>query len=313
VKRRKPAKWDTNPGIELRAITAVEEGTVVGTIAICTRGRISAQTAMSWLMTDYGFLGQGEVVRRLFIEGNVLTQQRSECVQRMEGDWLLFIDDDMVFPPGAIRELVETQRRFDDTVDMLGGLCFQRGTPYQPTMYVRDPTNGRYQFRETWQDGAAVEVDASGMAFMLIHRRVFDMILFARTGEHLPTFEERALMPPPPFFRWEGTFGEDFLFCQEAKAAGARIFVDTSVEIGHLGEHVITREQFLRELAFRTPAELDAVRDRYTRLGIEPMESREAWTRLEALNARQNGVPPVRPTDDLQGGGLPRVPPRAPH
>jgi glycosyltransferase involved in cell wall biosynthesis len=305
VVRRKKNGWDIAP--QMTAYTAKDAGEVVGTIAICTRGRVSAGTAISWLMTDYGFLNAGETVSRYFIEGNMLAQQRNECVQRMQGDWLMFIDDDMIFPPSAIRTLVETQRKFDSTIDMLGGLCFQRGAPYQPTMYVRDPESGQYQFREVWDDDAAVEVDASGMAFMLIHKRVFDRILRHRTGESFPTYEERLGMPPPPFFTWGGEFGEDFKFCQDAKAAGCRIFVDTSVEIGHLGEHIITKETFLRELAFRPRDVVEERRARYAHLGLEAMEPAEARRRL-GVGDEPRRLQPVRPTLHPKGGDVSRLP-----
>ena len=107
----------------------------VGTIAMVTRDQVAAPTAISWLMTDLSFLAPGEFVLRLIVQGNVLVFQRNECIQRMQGDWILFIDSDMTWQPDAIRTLVETQRKFD--LDIVGGLCFQRSAPYQPTMYVK--------------------------------------------------------------------------------------------------------------------------------------------------------------------------------
>jgi hypothetical protein len=89
------------------------------------------------------------------------------------------------------------------------------------------------------------------MAFCLIHKRVFDRILVAETGEPFPDLETRKQMRPPPFFKWTGEFGEDFQFCREAQAVCNRIFVDTSVKIGHVGDQVITAENFYREVAFR--------------------------------------------------------------
>ena len=117
-------------------------------------------------------------------------------------------------------------------------------------MEAADEAHG-YTFLEEWPEDAALEVDATGMAFCLIHKRVFDRILQASIGQNFPSFEERQELPPPPFFKWGGDYGEDFLFCREAKASGSRIFVDTGVKVDHLGMTAINEESFLREIAFR--------------------------------------------------------------
>lgn len=293
IARRKGDNWDIEPGGAMQVLATHQQGRVVGTIAMCTRDKISAPTAISWLLSDQSFLKPGEVVSRQIVQGHILTQQRNECVQRLEGDWILFIDDDMTWQPNAIKTLVETREKFD--LDILGGLCFQRGAPYQPTMYYADPTGG-YLFREGWDEDAAIEVDATGMAFVIIHARVFDAILRQRTGEGFPSFQERQFMPPPPFFRWEGELGEDFLFCKEAKEAGCRVFVDTSVKIGHIGEHVITQETFLRELATRPPEILPVRRQLNDRLGLPTVTQEEALQILRSLSSPPPTTAPTQPS-----------------
>lgn len=246
-----------------------------GTIAMCTRDAIKAQTAISWLMTDYSFLGQFEYVGRHIVVGHILPTQRNECIARMQGDWILFIDDDMTWQPSDIKTLVETRDRFD--LDIVGGLCFQRGEPHQPTLYYRGE-HGGFTYAEEWPEDTAVEVDATGMAFCLIHRRVFDKLL----GEPFPTVEERKHRPPPPFFTW-GEYGEDLQFCIEAKSAGARIFVDTSVKIGHVGDHTITERQFLQELVLRPDEVVEARTDQLKQFDKRAVTREEALERLRNL------------------------------
>ena len=225
----------------------------VGTVAMVTRGTVAAATAVSLMMDDRTYLKPGQYIKRFIIVGNILTFQRNQCINEMEGDWILFIDSDMVWQPEATRVLVDTREKFD--LDMVGGLCFQRGDPYQPTMYkmAADDNHG-YTFLERWPEDAAVEVDATGMAFCLIHKRVFDRILTEHNAGPFPEFRDRKGKRPAPFFRWEEEYGEDFLFCREAKASGSKIFVDTSVKIGHVGEQIITEGTFLREIVFRDEA-----------------------------------------------------------
>jgi len=259
---------------ELTMYRANEPGkTAVGTIAMCTRDKVSAATAISWLMSDYSFLGPDEYVGRFIIQGHVLTMQRNECLKRMEGDWILFIDDDMTWQPSAVKTLVETQREFD--LDIVGGLCFQRGAPYQPTLYKTGSAGGQYTFMEVWPEDTAVEVDATGMAFTLVTRRAIEAMV-----PGWPTFEERQNMPPPPVFKWTGELGEDFLFCREAKEAGLHIFVDTSVKVGHISEITVNEETFYQQIATRPPAVEELRRSQLGNLGLEVMTADMAKEKL---------------------------------
>jgi len=251
----------------------------VGTIAMCTRDNVSAQTAISWMMDDrMAYLKPGEFALRYIVQGNVLVHQRNQCVRDMDGEWLLFIDSDMVFQPKAIMDIIATREKYD--FDILGGLCHQRMEPYQPTVYVNDPGGHGYTFLETWDEGAALEVDATGMAFVIIHKRVFDRILQASIGMDMPPLEERQKMPPPPFFKWEGEYGEDFNFCQQAQATGSKIHVDTTIEIGHVGQHLINRDTFLKEVAFR-PKEAQIFRaEQLAKVDQQAMTQTEALREL---------------------------------
>jgi hypothetical protein len=274
----KPGIFD---GTEMTVLTANAPGAkCIGTVAIVTRDNVSAQTAISMMMDDKSaYLKPGEFALRYIVQGNVLVHQRNQCVRDMDGDWLLFIDSDMAFQPSAISDIIATREKYD--FDMLGGLCFQRSAPYQPTLYRRaaDDAHG-YTFLEKWPEGAAMEVDATGMAFVIIHKRVFDRILQASIGQGMPSLEERRKMAPPPFFRWEGEYGEDFTFCQSAKATGSKIHVDTTIEIGHVGQQVINRETFLREIAFRPDAAENFRNNQLRGIGEVAMTRNEAVHRL---------------------------------
>ena len=282
-KARRQVRAGISDGTEMQILQVEDkvgpEQRCVGSIAMVTRDNVSAQTAISWLMEDRSYMGPGDYNQRFIIQGNVLVHQRNECIQKMDGDWILFIDSDMSFQPEAVATLVKTREKFD--LDIVGGLCFQRTPPFQPTMYVRaaNAEHG-YTFLEDWGDDEAVEVDATGMAFTLIHKRVFDRILRKQTGQGFPDLETRKRMTPPPFFRWTGEYGEDFLFCREAQEAGCRIFVDTSVKIGHVGPTTVNEETFLREIAFRKPDEQEFREAQLRSVGHEAITPARARERL---------------------------------
>jgi hypothetical protein len=261
--------------MELYTIRKV--GEPLGTIAIVARDHVNTGTVTSLLGNDFTWLPAGQVIDQVIIQGSILTSQRNEAVQRMRGEWLLFIDDDMVWKSDAIGRLVARREQFD--LDMVSGLCFRRGEPFQPTMYMREtPTSGGYNFREVWDEDEVVEVDATGCAFLLIHKRVFEMI----AGGPMPPYDYRTREggPPPRYFRWDGTAGEDIRFCEDAKTAGARVWVDTSIPIGHVAEKVIDHRDFLTQLAFRDP-EVEAFKRKINDdMGLPTMSAAEAREKL---------------------------------
>lgn len=266
----KLAGLDRAPGSELELFHMLPaNGTkTLGSIAMCVRDHINSATMTAWFMSDYSFLRPDESVDRFMIQGGILTLQRNEAVQRMQGDWIMFIDDDMVWEPDAIRRLIEVRNELD--LDVVGGLCFRRQEPFQPTLYMREsPTDGAYNFLEKW-DTDVVEVDATGLAFVVIHKRVFERI----AGYEMPPVAERRSLPG--FFRWSGIFGEDLQFCQDAKATGSSIFVDTRIETRHVAEIQISKRHFLQEVATRGRDLEELRRTVNDRMGLPTMSADEA-------------------------------------
>lgn len=270
---------DLGEPLQSLAYNAKEEP--LGTIGIPVRDHLNALTVMSMMTTAMASGGFGGIVDVNIITGSVLTMQRNELVKRMRGDWLLFIDDDMVWQPDDVAQLVATRNELD--LDILGGLCFRRTEPFHPTLYVREqPTSGAWNFLEDWQSDV-VEVDATGLAFCLIHKRVFERMVQLyedRPGWEMPSYEERMAKEPPNIFRWEGKVGEDLRFCAEAKQAGCRVYVDTRIKIGHVGEVTITERDFLRSIATRDPGMEETRRQINDKWGLPTLTREEARRRL---------------------------------
>jgi hypothetical protein len=95
---------------------------------------------------------------------------------------LLFIDDDMVFEDDALERLLAHD------LPVVGGLCHNRRHPYMPILMRHpvkdDPSSGyafMYDYCDQTDDHGLVEVDATGAAFLLVKREIFEAI--AKTGE----------------------------------------------------------------------------------------------------------------------------------
>lgn len=144
---------------------------------------------------------------------------------------VLFVDDDMVFAPDALMRLLAHD------LPIVGGLCFNRRPPaFQPIlMRYHHPSWGmndkRYGFVYDYPDNSLFEVDATGGAFLLVKREVFETL--NASGHENKWFD-----------RMRG-ISEDFSFCERVKNAGFQIFVDTGTKIGHL-TRLIVDEQFAK-------------------------------------------------------------------
>lgn len=124
-----------------------------------------------------------------------------------------------------------------DTIPMLmshnkpivSGLSFMRQDPYEPCMF-RGMIN-RYETVTEWEEDELVEVDSVGCACLLIDMEVFENI-------ERPWFD--FIANPDPTVKYG--IGEDVYFCNKAKMAGYKIYVDTSIQNSHLGIVEVNKE-----------------------------------------------------------------------
>ena len=145
----------------------------------------------------------------------------------IDADYAFMVDDDMVCPPDLFEALYRHQ------VDIVSALAFTRNPPHNPVLYrIKegwDPVNRREyvvtQDVRCYPRDKLVECDATGFGAVLIDMRIVKK------------------MKRPYFMSSCGT-GEDILFCIKArKEAGAHVFMDTSVKLGHVGHPVIITEE----------------------------------------------------------------------
>ena len=138
-----------------------------------------------------------------------IEQKRNEAVRslldRSDLQWLLFVDSDMTPPPDLAVRLLRHK------VGVVSALCFGRCAPY-PNIARRD---GRYLEVDLDAEGGLEEVDLVGGGSVLIQRHVLEA------------------MPEPWFDTRPGT-SSDYVFCERVREAGFKVYVDTSVCVGHV-------------------------------------------------------------------------------
>lgn len=182
-----------------------------------------------WMATKYGTGG--------------IVQARNDTVReflRQDSEWLFWVDTDMGFAPDSVDRLHEIAH--PEAAPIVGGLCFMNrelgpdglgGMIVQPT-----PTIFQWSSTETpagtvtgfaamfdYPRDQPVQVAATGSAFVLIHRSVFERVAAAYGSSwYSPVYNESV-------GSW---LSEDLSLCARAAALEIPIHVHTGVKTSHL-------------------------------------------------------------------------------
>lgn len=153
----------------------------------------------------------------LSLDGTWIAKSRCMLAQQAidnNCDYILFIDDDMVFPPDTIHRLLEHQR------DICGVLYSRRGPPFGAIGTLKNK----------YQRSGLAEATQLGTGVILIKTSVFSQI-------------------EQPWFLWTETHSDDIFFIEKCLAAGIEAWcdLDLSKEIGHIGTQMYTLSGFKPE------------------------------------------------------------------
>ena len=178
-----------------------------------------ADTVVPWLLglaqQGWPFIQQGytrtDVARNRFAQ---------HLLQDDRFTHLVMLDLDHDHPVGIVHQFGRMLAVRPD-IKILSGLAYRRSKPYEPLMYVKDDEGAYYKLRE-WDRGAIISVDAVGTPCICIAREVFETLEF-------------------PWFTYDYSdahndmwITEDIVFCEAARAAGFKIYVDTRMVSPHL-------------------------------------------------------------------------------
>lgn len=150
-------------------------------------------------------------------------------------DYVFWLDSDMLFPPDTLEKLLDDIKKQEGDVIMTGMYC-RRVAPFHPTVFetleIVDDVSTWTDYKEI-PDGL-FEVQGCGFGCVLAPTSVF-VDVQAKFGH---------------MFSPIGDVGEDLSFCWRARQCGWKIICDPSIELGHVGHHIITREFWEEYKAF---------------------------------------------------------------
>lgn len=189
-----------------------------------------------------------------FTVGRMLTQMAREKLVHValeaEMDYIIMYDDDMLLPPDLAMRLLEDMEAHPE-IDILAPLAFMRAAPHYAVMYTvkegYDAVRKQDYYINQWvidyPKDKLVECDAVGMGAVCIRMSMVKKMT-------------------KPYFMSTSPTGEDIFFCVNAKKqANARVFMDTRIKLGHLGDPALIDEPFWE--AYRESHKLDTPNTKY--------------------------------------------------
>ena len=199
-------------------------------VAMPSSGTIYAKTAISLAMLGchFGMKRIGEYTSQrlhmLVSYGSMISQQRENCVMmalRAKCDYVIFVDGDQTFPKDLVHRLIAHD------VDVVGANIPIKKIPSRPTAIG---LTGKLLFTDPDSSGL-VEVQRIGTGVMCVKAEVFQKL-------KRPWFDQRWVQSAMAFR------GEDDYFCDMARKADFRVFVDQdlSKEVGHVGDFIYTHD-----------------------------------------------------------------------
>ena len=191
-----------------------------------------------------------------FTAGRMLTQMAREKLVHVaiqaEMDFIVMYDDDMLLPPDMVLRLLEDMEAHPE-IDILAPLAFMRSAPHYAVLYnVKegyDPVRKTDYYINHWvmdyPRNKLVECDAVGFGAVCIRMSMVKK------------------MKTPYFMSTTGT-GEDIFFCHNAKKqTNARIFMDTRIKLGHLGDPILIDDIYADQYRKRHKVEMPKLKYKY--------------------------------------------------
>lgn len=188
--------------------------------------------------------------------GRLLTAlAREKLVQealKANMDYIIMYDDDMLLPIDMVERMIEDVEN-NPQIDVLAPLAHMRNAPHYAVIYTTtegydENAHAPYfvnNFVKNYPKDVLTECDAVGFGAVMIKMEMVRRIT------------------PPYFFSTTGT-GEDIYFCMKARQdAGARIFMDTRIKLGHLSAPRVIDEEYYEKWIKENNHEIEDVPHKY--------------------------------------------------
>lgn len=152
-------------------------------------------------------------------------------------DRILWLDSDMVFEPDLLERLGADMDEYPD-VDMVCGLCFKRRIPTGPVIYseliyerTEDKLNVKAVPMLNYPHDLLFRVKACGFGAVLCKTELLKNVW----DKYGPPFDPMTQI------------GEDLACCWRIDQMGGKIYCDSRVKVGHVGQFVFDEGVYMRQ------------------------------------------------------------------
>lgn len=213
----------------------------VGIPAYDSKLNIKTAFALAQLMPKALQLGIGVYLSDLS-NCSIITMARNSLVNeflKTDATELLFIDSDVIVTPDAILRLMANSGGKDITAGSYPRRA--KDKKFFADLYYNE--SGDLEF-----DGPMMRVERVGTGFMLIQRHVIEKMI-ADNPEWMYENKDGSKMAAIfDFGIRDGKYvGEDYLFCDRARASGFKVHIDVEISLPHVGTEIFEND-FLEEV-----------------------------------------------------------------
>ena len=168
-----------------------------------------------------------------FIIGSLIYESRNNFAKQAlatKADYVLWLDSDMVFPGDIMPRL---HKHMEEGKDIVTGLYFRRRAPFTPVLFKELGHNedglGTHENYDDYPKDSVFEIAGCGFGCVMTRTEVLEDIALNAHNWFEPMYG----------------FGEDLSFCMRARDLGYKIWCDSTIKCGHVGQLIVDEGVYL--------------------------------------------------------------------
>lgn len=169
--------------------------------------------------------------------GSLIYESRNNLANqalKLGCDAIMWLDSDMIFPQDTIPKML---RHLEEGKEIVSGIYYRRRPPYSPVLFSKlEIQEGKSSWAgmDRYPQDRLFEVAACGFGCVMTKTSLFWEIGVDNGAQ---------------WFTPLLGFGEDLSFCKRATNYGHKIWVDPSIQCGHVGQIIVDQSVYQAQLA----------------------------------------------------------------